>query len=149
MRSPLLSHNELEKQIKLLGRYAILSHRWDEGQELSFTDNLLDPSVQQKTGFHKLCNFTVVVKTQYGCRYLWMDTMHRRRGPREGDTAHVRVVPPRMRVRRVPDGTPFDTRGPMVHEGVDTAVFPRRAPDQSVLVQISNQLRPSGSAVGR
>lgn len=44
MRSPLPSHDELEEQIKLLGRYAILSHRWDEGQELSFTDNLLDPS---------------------------------------------------------------------------------------------------------
>lgn len=69
------SLRSLQKEIKRLGRYGILSHRWDVGQELAFTDNLLDPTVQEKTGFHKLRNFAMVLKSQFQCRYLWMDTL--------------------------------------------------------------------------
>ncbi|KAG9220317.1 hypothetical protein CCMSSC00406_0006382 [Pleurotus cornucopiae] len=67
---------EVKEQIEFAGQYAILSHRWDE-EELSFADaaNLSDPSVQAKKGLRKLRNFAKAVKSHYGCRYLWIDTV--------------------------------------------------------------------------
>ncbi|KAL4256120.1 hypothetical protein AB1N83_012310 [Pleurotus pulmonarius] len=68
--------HQVHAPIALLGKYAILSHRWDRNQELSFADinNLSDPVVQAKKGFKKLSGFSKVVESLYGCRYVWMDS---------------------------------------------------------------------------
>ncbi|KAF9490006.1 hypothetical protein BDN71DRAFT_1400662 [Pleurotus eryngii] len=75
-RSPTPTTQDIQEQIRLFGQYAILSHRWD-GEELSFLDvaNLSDPRVQAKKGFRKLAGFKNIVKTHFGCRYLWVDSM--------------------------------------------------------------------------
>lgn len=68
----------IHEQIVHFGQYAILSHRWcQDGQELSFNDasNLSDPTVQVKQGFKKLAEFSKVVTSYYGCRYLWVDSL--------------------------------------------------------------------------
>ncbi|KAJ8496086.1 hypothetical protein ONZ45_g12608 [Pleurotus djamor] len=53
-------------------KYAILSHRWDEENELTF-NQLLNygscPTSNQK--FEKFCE---VARTKYECRYVWMDS---------------------------------------------------------------------------
>ncbi|KDQ27252.1 hypothetical protein PLEOSDRAFT_1103951 [Pleurotus ostreatus PC15] len=74
--SPAPTTGDIQEQIRLFGQYAVLSHRWD-GEELSFSDvaNLSDPMVQAKKGFRKLAGFTNIVRTHFGCRYLWADSM--------------------------------------------------------------------------
>lgn len=70
---------EVQEQIALFGQYAILSHRWcQDGQELSFADvltGLSDPIIQEKEGYKKLMGFCTTVKSIYGCRYVWMDSV--------------------------------------------------------------------------
>ncbi|KAF4567087.1 hypothetical protein EYR36_010703 [Pleurotus pulmonarius] len=75
-QSSIPSRQEVHLLIQLFGQYAILSHRWEE-EELSFADaaNLPDSTVEAKKGFGKLTAFAKAVKTYYGCRYLWMDTV--------------------------------------------------------------------------
>ncbi|KAF4567117.1 hypothetical protein EYR36_010733 [Pleurotus pulmonarius] len=75
-RSPPPTARDIQEQIRLFGQYAILSHRWD-GEELSFLDveDLAEPKVQAKKGFKKLAGFSNIIKTHFGCRYLWIDTM--------------------------------------------------------------------------
>ncbi|KAF4567092.1 hypothetical protein EYR36_010708 [Pleurotus pulmonarius] len=71
------SLSEVKEQIEHFGLYAILSHRWDEGHELSFADveNFWKTTVQAKKGFKKLTGFSNAVSSHYGGRYLWMDTV--------------------------------------------------------------------------
>ncbi|KAF4563176.1 hypothetical protein EYR36_003615 [Pleurotus pulmonarius] len=69
--------HRVREQITLFGQYAILSHRWyQDEEELSFVDvsTISDPGVQAKKGFKKLLGFSNVVKSLYGCRYLWVDS---------------------------------------------------------------------------
>ncbi len=75
-RSPPPTARDIQEQIRLFGQYAILSHRWD-GEELSFLDveDLAEPKVQAKKGFKKLAGFSNIIKTHFGCRYLWIDAM--------------------------------------------------------------------------
>ncbi|KAJ8515310.1 hypothetical protein ONZ45_g7258 [Pleurotus djamor] len=52
-------------------KYAILSHRWDEENELTFNQLLhygSSPTSNQK--FEKFCE----VATKYECQYVWMDS---------------------------------------------------------------------------
>ncbi|KAF4570903.1 hypothetical protein EYR36_001829 [Pleurotus pulmonarius] len=78
MRASRPSHEGVRDQIAILGQYAVLSHCWDQdpSEELTFDDvpNLSDPVVNAKRGFSKLMGFAGVVKSHFGCRYLWMDT---------------------------------------------------------------------------
>lgn len=68
---------QVHDQIRLFDQYAILSHRWyQDGHELLFADvaNFSDPQVQKKKGFKKLEGFSKVVRSHYGCRYLWLNS---------------------------------------------------------------------------
>ncbi|KAL4258488.1 hypothetical protein AB1N83_010623 [Pleurotus pulmonarius] len=73
---PMPSKQDVKDQIEILGQYVILSHRWDD-EELSFADveNFSDPLVRAKKGFQKLAAFSKTVERDYGCRYIWMDTV--------------------------------------------------------------------------
>ncbi|KAF7428816.1 hypothetical protein PC9H_008048 [Pleurotus ostreatus] len=67
----------VREQITLFGQYAILSHRWyQDEEELLFVDvsNISDPGVQAKKGFQKLIEFSNIVKSLYGSRYIWVDS---------------------------------------------------------------------------
>ncbi|KAL4261349.1 hypothetical protein AB1N83_005612 [Pleurotus pulmonarius] len=74
-----VSIQQVREQIVLFGQYAILSHRWQQptSQELTFDDvfNLSDPSVQAKEGYKKFLAFQENVKADYGCRYIWVDSV--------------------------------------------------------------------------
>ncbi|KAF7422217.1 hypothetical protein PC9H_010373 [Pleurotus ostreatus] len=78
-QTPTPTIREVREQIALFGQYAILSHRWSQnGQELSFADvlaGLSDRVVQEKEGYKKLMGFCTAVKSIYGCRYVWMDSV--------------------------------------------------------------------------
>ncbi|KDQ26186.1 hypothetical protein PLEOSDRAFT_1085421 [Pleurotus ostreatus PC15] len=78
-QTPMPTIREVREQIALFGQYAILSHRWSQnGQELSFADVLAGLSnrvVQEKEGYKKLMGFCTAVKSIYGCRYVWMDSV--------------------------------------------------------------------------
>ncbi|KAG9227068.1 hypothetical protein CCMSSC00406_0008268 [Pleurotus cornucopiae] len=70
--------SKIAEHAALLRQYAVLSHRWDQdsGQELTFDDmaNLAQPHVRAKRGFAKFEGFRRVVRSTYGCRYIWMDS---------------------------------------------------------------------------
>ncbi|KAI1664089.1 Heterokaryon incompatibility protein [Pyrenophora tritici-repentis] len=58
--------------------YAILSHTWKEGQEVTFTDlkgldNALDVDTQSKEGYQKL-RFCAQQAKRDGLEYFWVDT---------------------------------------------------------------------------
>jgi hypothetical protein len=52
--------------------YAILSHTWDEGQEVTF-DDMMNNSGKRKTGFDKI-RFCAQQAKRDGLRYFWIDT---------------------------------------------------------------------------
>ncbi|THU93350.1 HET-domain-containing protein [Dendrothele bispora CBS 962.96] len=54
--------------------YAILSHRWEEGQEVSLQDMLdLSPAIEQRSGFQKIVN-ACAQALRDGHSYIWVDT---------------------------------------------------------------------------
>jgi hypothetical protein len=52
--------------------YAILSHTWDEGQEVTF-DDLVKNSGKSKTGYNKIL-FCASQAKRDGLYYFWIDT---------------------------------------------------------------------------
>lgn len=52
--------------------YAILSHTWEDGQEVSFQD-LMDGSGKDKTGYNKI-QFCSQQAERDGLQYFWVDT---------------------------------------------------------------------------
>jgi hypothetical protein len=52
--------------------YAILSHTWDEGQEVTF-DDLIKNSGKSKTGYNKI-RFCATQAKRDGLHYFWIDT---------------------------------------------------------------------------
>ncbi len=78
MRASRPGHEGVRDQIAILGQYTVLSHCWDQdpSEELTFDDipNLSNLGVNAKRGFSKFMGFAGVVKSHFGCRYLWMDT---------------------------------------------------------------------------
>jgi len=65
--------------------YAILSHTWKEGQEVTF-DDLVNGTGKSKSGFDKI-RFCADQAERDGLRYFWVDTCctiqthHRRQRP--------------------------------------------------------------------
>ncbi|THU93349.1 HET-domain-containing protein [Dendrothele bispora CBS 962.96] len=54
--------------------YAILSHRWEEGQEVSLQDMChLSPAIEQRSGFRKIMN-ACKQALRDGHSYIWVDT---------------------------------------------------------------------------
>ncbi|KAJ8507408.1 hypothetical protein ONZ45_g10225 [Pleurotus djamor] len=60
-------------QIRLSGKYAILSHRWQD-EELVFDDLVNMEAASTKKGYEKFIKFCEIAQ-QYGCRYVWIDTV--------------------------------------------------------------------------
>jgi hypothetical protein len=52
--------------------YAILSHRWIDGEEVSF-EEMRDGTAKQKTGYSKVVAFAQKAFAD-GFEYCWMDT---------------------------------------------------------------------------
>jgi hypothetical protein len=52
--------------------YAILSHTWEEGQEVTFQD-IIDGVGQSKTGYNKI-RFCGKQAEHDGLQYFWVDT---------------------------------------------------------------------------
>ncbi|KAJ8515314.1 hypothetical protein ONZ45_g7255 [Pleurotus djamor] len=59
--------------IDYLTQYAILSHRWDQGNELTYNQLLSYGS--RPTPNAKFEKFCEVASTKYGLRYVWMDSV--------------------------------------------------------------------------
>jgi hypothetical protein len=53
-------------------KYAILSHTWEEGEEVSFKD-MSDPSRNNKKGYRKI-EMTRRMASDAGLSYAWIDT---------------------------------------------------------------------------
>ncbi|KAJ8516680.1 hypothetical protein ONZ45_g6020 [Pleurotus djamor] len=60
-------------QIRLSGKYAILSHRW-QNEELVFDDLVDMEAASTKRGYKKFIKFCEIAQ-KYGCRYVWIDTV--------------------------------------------------------------------------
>jgi hypothetical protein len=56
----------------LIPPYAILSHTWEEGQEVTFQD-LMDGTGKSKNGFNKI-RFCGQQAELHGLQYFWVDT---------------------------------------------------------------------------
>jgi hypothetical protein len=57
---------------KVLPPYAILSHTWEEGQEVTFGD-LIDRFGQNKRGYDKI-RLCIEKSRQAGLNHIWIDT---------------------------------------------------------------------------
>ncbi|KAF2464765.1 uncharacterized protein BDR25DRAFT_346560 [Lindgomyces ingoldianus] len=70
---------------KTIPPYAILSHTWEDGQEVTFKD-LMDGTGKDKNGYHKIRLCAQQTKRD-GLQYFWVDTCctiqthHRRQRP--------------------------------------------------------------------
>lgn len=56
-----------------LHHYAILSHTWDEGQEVTFQDMANLDAQRGKTGFEKIVQTCKIARCR-GLKYAWIDT---------------------------------------------------------------------------
>lgn len=61
-----------------LPEYAILSHRWQNRQEVSYEEFLLtqkgDGAIRRKGGYQKIKRFAQLVRDVYECEWCWVDT---------------------------------------------------------------------------
>ncbi|KAL4258757.1 hypothetical protein AB1N83_011765 [Pleurotus pulmonarius] len=89
-----ITGDDVSEQIAQFGQYAILSHRWcQDGAELLFRDvpYLSGSAVQiaRRQSFEKFRQFSKVVESLYGCRYLWMDTLCIDKSDEEESTSSI------------------------------------------------------------
>lgn len=54
-------------------RYAVLSHRWDQGEEITFDDMKSSENIRLRRGYKKL-QVSAFMASQYGFEYIWIDT---------------------------------------------------------------------------